>query len=132
MSGDVETPTLRLRTIEGHIRTGKVLLIIDIQHGGDRKRRLAVLRLVQQALERLLDLAGCLTALLPGRQPLPDEDLAAEMYEMMLDKTAEKGYEQYEISNFCRYGQSGAEPEKRHFSTAAAICQSLGFYRRPR
>jgi oxygen-independent coproporphyrinogen III oxidase len=34
------------------------------------------------------------------RQPQPDEDLAGEMYEMMLDKIAEKGYEQYEISNF--------------------------------
>lgn len=36
------------------------------------------------------------------RQPLPDEDLAAEMYEMMLEKAAEKGYLQYEISNFSR------------------------------
>lgn len=35
-----------------------------------------------------------------NRQPLPDEDLAGEMYELMLDKTAEKGYAQYEISNF--------------------------------
>ena len=34
------------------------------------------------------------------RQPLPDEDLAGEMYELMLDKINEKGYEQYEISNF--------------------------------
>ena len=34
------------------------------------------------------------------RQPLPDEDLAAEMYEMMCQKTVEKGYAQYEISNF--------------------------------
>ena len=34
------------------------------------------------------------------RQPLPDEDLAGEMYETMIEKTAEKGYEQYEISNF--------------------------------
>jgi oxygen-independent coproporphyrinogen III oxidase len=34
------------------------------------------------------------------RQPLPDEDLSGEMYEMMLDKIAEKGYKQYEISNF--------------------------------
>jgi oxygen-independent coproporphyrinogen III oxidase len=34
------------------------------------------------------------------RQPLPNEDLAGEMYEMMLDKINEKGYEQYEISNF--------------------------------
>jgi len=34
------------------------------------------------------------------RQPQPDEDLAGEMYELMLDKTAAKGYAQYEISNF--------------------------------
>ncbi len=34
------------------------------------------------------------------RQPLPDEDLAGEMYELMLEKINEKGYEQYEISNF--------------------------------
>jgi len=36
------------------------------------------------------------------RQPLPDEDLSAEMYELMIEKTAEKGFEQYEISNFCQ------------------------------
>jgi len=34
------------------------------------------------------------------RQPLPDEDLSAEMYELMLDKIAAKGFRQYEISNF--------------------------------
>ncbi len=34
------------------------------------------------------------------RQPQPDEDLAAEMYEMIVDKTSEKGYAQYEISSF--------------------------------
>ena len=34
------------------------------------------------------------------RQPLPDEDLSAEMYEMMIDKTSSNGFEQYEISNF--------------------------------
>ena len=34
------------------------------------------------------------------RQPMPDEDLAGEMYELMLEKLAEKNYEQYEISNF--------------------------------
>lgn len=39
-----------------------------------------------------------------GRQPLPDEDLAAAMYEMMLDKLAAAGYEQYEISNFSKAG----------------------------
>jgi oxygen-independent coproporphyrinogen III oxidase len=37
-----------------------------------------------------------------NRQPMPDEELSSEMYEMMLRKTAEKGYEQYEISNFCQ------------------------------
>jgi oxygen-independent coproporphyrinogen-3 oxidase len=36
------------------------------------------------------------------RQPVPDEDLSAEMYEMMIEKTAEKGFLQYEISNFCQ------------------------------
>ncbi len=35
-----------------------------------------------------------------GRQPVPDEDLAGEMYELMVEKTAEKNYAQYEISNF--------------------------------
>ena len=35
---DVETPTLRLRTIERDIRAGKVILIINIQHGSDRER----------------------------------------------------------------------------------------------
>ena len=39
-----------------------------------------------------------------GRQPTPDDDLAAAMYEMMLDKLAAAGYEQYEISNFARPG----------------------------
>ena len=39
-----------------------------------------------------------------GRRPSPDEDLAAEMYEMMLDRLAEVGYEQYEISNFAKPG----------------------------
>ncbi len=35
-----------------------------------------------------------------GRQPSPDEDAAAEMYEIMLAEVARNGYEQYEISNF--------------------------------
>lgn len=36
------------------------------------------------------------------RQPAPDEDLAAEMYELMLGKIAKSSYEQYEISNFAK------------------------------
>lgn len=39
-----------------------------------------------------------------GRRPMPDEDSAAEMYEMMLDRTAAAGYLQYEISNFAKPG----------------------------
>ena len=37
-----------------------------------------------------------------GRQPLPDEDLAARMYELLLEKISLKNYRQYEISNFCQ------------------------------
>lgn len=39
-----------------------------------------------------------------GIQPKPDEDLAAEMYELMLDRAGEAGYEHYEISNLCLPG----------------------------
>jgi oxygen-independent coproporphyrinogen-3 oxidase len=34
-----------------------------------------------------------------GLQPEQDEDLAADMYEVMLDRAVEAGYEHYEISN---------------------------------
>lgn len=34
-----------------------------------------------------------------GRLPQPDEDLAAEMYRLMLDRAIDAGYEHYEISN---------------------------------
>ncbi len=36
------------------------------------------------------------------RQPLPDEDLAGEMYDLMIEKLAAKNYLQYEISNFSK------------------------------
>lgn len=39
-----------------------------------------------------------------GRRPLPDEDLAAEMYELMIDTLEAAGYKQYEISNFAKPG----------------------------
>jgi len=39
----------------------------------------------------------------------PDPDLAAEMYRLMVERTREAGYEQYEISNFCL-----ATRESRH------------------
>src|SRR5437016_4377634 len=41
------------------------------------------------------------------------------------------GARSFEIPDFGRYGQIGAEPEKRNLSTAAPVRQSLGFYRRP-
>ena len=39
-----------------------------------------------------------------GLQPVPDEDLAAVMYEWLLERAAAAGYEHYEISNLCRPG----------------------------
>ena len=38
------------------------------------------------------------------RQPEPDEGMAAEMYEIMLDTVSAAGYKQYEISNFAKSG----------------------------
>lgn len=37
-----------------------------------------------------------------GQRPLPDDDLAAEMYRMICDLTQAAGYDHYEISNFAR------------------------------
>jgi oxygen-independent coproporphyrinogen-3 oxidase len=39
-----------------------------------------------------------------GLQPVPDDDLAAVMYERMLERAVSAGYEHYEISNLCRPG----------------------------
>ena len=36
-----------------------------------------------------------------GAQPEPDDDLAAEMYRVMIERVCGAGYEHYEISNFC-------------------------------
>ena len=44
-----------------------------------------------------------------GQQPTPDEDLAAEMYELMLDRASAAGYRHYEISNLSLPGY-----ESRH------------------
>ena len=37
-----------------------------------------------------------------GVRPVPDDDLAADMYRMISDATQSSGYEHYEISNFAR------------------------------
>lgn len=47
-----------------------------------------------------------------GIQPKPDEDLAAEMYEWMLERAAAAGYEHYEISNLCKPGFSSRHNTK--------------------
>lgn len=39
-----------------------------------------------------------------GIQPAPDEDLAAVMYEWMIERALAAGYEHYEISNMCKPG----------------------------
>lgn len=39
-----------------------------------------------------------------GFQPQPDDDLAAEMYGLMVERVCVAGYEHYEISNFCLPG----------------------------
>ena len=39
-----------------------------------------------------------------GLQPVPDDDLAAVMYESMLERASRAGYDHYEISNLCRPG----------------------------
>ena len=57
-----------------------------------------------------------------GRQPDPDSELAAEMYEVMLDRLAAAGYVQYEISNFSKPGF-----ESRHNSKYWTLDPVLGF-----
>lgn len=57
-----------------------------------------------------------------GRRRPIDEELAAEMYEVMLDRLAAAGYEQYEISNFARPGF-----EARHNSKYWTLDPVFGF-----
>jgi oxygen-independent coproporphyrinogen-3 oxidase len=44
-----------------------------------------------------------------GRWPQPDPDVAAEMYQLLIERTRAAGYDHYEISNFCLPGR-----EARH------------------
>jgi oxygen-independent coproporphyrinogen-3 oxidase len=39
-----------------------------------------------------------------GMRPQPDDDLAGEMYQLLLDEVRAAGYQHYEISNFCLPG----------------------------
>jgi oxygen-independent coproporphyrinogen III oxidase len=47
-----------------------------------------------------------------GAQPLPDDDLAAEMYRLMLERAAVQDYEHYEISNLCLAGYASRHNTK--------------------
>jgi oxygen-independent coproporphyrinogen-3 oxidase len=40
-----------------------------------------------------------------GRVPTPDDDLAADMYDLATELLGAAGYEQYEISNWCKPGR---------------------------
>jgi oxygen-independent coproporphyrinogen III oxidase len=57
-----------------------------------------------------------------GRQPLPDEDLAAEMYEILVEAVSRKGFVQYEISNFALAGY-----ESKHNSKYWTLDAVYGF-----
>jgi oxygen-independent coproporphyrinogen-3 oxidase len=57
-----------------------------------------------------------------GRQPRPDDDHAADMYELMCETLAAAGYGQYEISNFARPGF-----ESRHNSKYWRLDPVFGF-----
>ncbi len=57
-----------------------------------------------------------------GRQPLPDEELAASMYELMLEQVSAQGYRQYEISNFSLPGC-----ESKHNSKYWTLDPVFGF-----
>lgn len=43
-----------------------------------------------------------------GKLNMPNEDLGAEMYHFMIDKLAQHGLQQYEISNFAKEGHASA------------------------
>jgi len=57
-----------------------------------------------------------------GRQPQPDDDLAAQMYELMLERAGTAGYFHYEISNLCLTGF-----ESKHNTKYWAAAPYYGF-----
>jgi oxygen-independent coproporphyrinogen-3 oxidase len=54
-----------------------------------------------------------------GAQARPDDDLAAEMYRMMIERACAVGYEHYEISNLCLRGFESRHNTK--YWTGAAV-----------
>jgi oxygen-independent coproporphyrinogen III oxidase len=66
-----------------------------------------------------------------GLLPLPDPDLAAEMYEWLTETLEEKGYAQYEISNWAQdIASSGAEHRRdTHHGPSLACKHNLQYWR---
>lgn len=64
-----------------------------------------------------------------GRLPMPDDDLAAEMYRLMLDRASAAGYEHYEISNLSLPGFQSRHNSKYWLShpTYGFGCSSHSF-----
>ncbi len=50
-------------------------------------------------------------------RPQPDDDLAGEMYQLMLDEVGAAGYQHYEISNFCLPG-FGSRHNTKYWNSA--------------
>jgi len=57
-----------------------------------------------------------------GMRPRPDDDLAGEMYQLMVEELSAAGYQHYEISNFCLPGF-----ESRHNTKYWAGAPYYGF-----
>ncbi|MGB4801460.1 MAG: radical SAM family heme chaperone HemW [Anaerolineae bacterium] len=62
-----------------------------------------------------------------GRVPAPDEDLAADLYEMAQAHLAAAGYQQYEISNWARRHPAGGSFQSQHNLTYWRNADYLGF-----
>ncbi len=62
-----------------------------------------------------------------GRTPAPDEDLAADLYEMAQARLAAAGYQQYEISNWAQRHPTGDNFQSQHNLTYWRNRDYLGF-----
>lgn len=61
-----------------------------------------------------------------------DEDLACDMYEVLIDRSAEAGFQQYEIANFARHkrcGQASNLPDIESRIPAFACRHNIGYWR---
>jgi len=63
-----------------------------------------------------------------GARPLPDDDLAADMYRMICEATGEAGYEHYEISNFAsiREGSLRSKHNMKYWTGASFYGMGCG------